>query len=68
MRALDVMVQDVVTVRRDTDVGEAIKLLAEHDVSALPVLDENGALVGILSEADLIRRVEIGTESIGPGG
>ncbi|TMJ57631.1 MAG: CBS domain-containing protein [Alphaproteobacteria bacterium] len=66
MRALDVMVQDVVTVRRDTDVGEAIKLLAEHDVSALPVLDENGALVGILSEADLIRRVEIGTEKHRP--
>jgi CBS domain-containing protein len=66
MRALDVMVQDVVTVRRDTDVAEAIKLLAEHDVSALPVLDENGALVGMLSEVDLIRRVEIGTEKHRP--
>jgi CBS domain-containing protein len=66
MRALDVMVQDVVTVRRDTGVAEAIKLLAEHDVSALPVLDENGALVGMLSEADLIRRVEIGTEKHRP--
>jgi CBS domain-containing protein len=40
--------------------------LAEHDVSALPVLDENGALVGMLSEADLIRRVEIGTEKHRP--
>jgi CBS domain-containing protein len=62
MRATDVMVHDVVTVRPDTDVAEAIKLLAEHDVSALPVLDQEGNLVGILSEADLIHRVEIGTE------
>src|SRR6516164_3022044 len=62
MRAIDVMVHDVVTVRPDTDVAEAIKLLTEHDVSALPVLDHQGHLVGILSEADLIHRVEIGTE------
>ena len=61
MRAIDVMVRDVVTVHPDTDVAEAIKLLAEHDVSALPVLDQAGNLVGVLSEADLIHRVEIGT-------
>jgi CBS domain-containing protein len=42
MRAIDVMVRDVETVRPDTDVAEAIKLLAEHDVSALPVLDAAG--------------------------
>jgi CBS domain-containing protein len=62
MRAVDVMVRDVVTVHPDTGVADAIKLLAEHDVSALPVLDDAGNLVGMLSEADLIQRVEIGTE------
>lgn len=62
MRAIDVMVHHVVTVRPDTDVAEAIKLLTEHDVSALPVLDSDRNLVGMLSEADLIHRVEIGTE------
>jgi CBS domain-containing protein len=62
MRAVDVMVRDVVTVYPDSDVAEAIKLLAEHDVSALPVVDPAGNLVGVLSEADLIHRVEIGTE------
>ena len=55
------MVRDVVTVHPDTDVADAVKLLSEHDVSALPVVDEPGNLIGILSEADLIRRVEIGT-------
>jgi CBS domain-containing protein len=62
MRAIDVMVRDVVTVHPDTDVADAVKLLSEHDVSALPVVDEPGNLIGILSEVDLIRRVEIGTE------
>jgi len=66
MRAIDVMVRDVVTVRPDTDVAEAIKLLAEHDVSALPVVGAGGNLVGVLSEADLIHRVEIGTEKRRP--
>lgn len=66
MRAIDVMVRDVVTVRPDTDVAEAIKLLADHDVSALPVLDTQGNLMGVLSEADLIHRAEIGTEKHRP--
>src|SRR5271168_4508213 len=66
MRAIDVMVRDVVTVHPDTDVAEAIKLLAEHDLSALPVVDPAGNLVGVLSEADLIHRVEIGTEKRRP--
>jgi CBS domain-containing protein len=62
MRAIDVMVRDVVTARPDTDVADAIKLLSEHDVSALPVVDEASNLVGMLSEVDLIHRAEIGTE------
>jgi CBS domain-containing protein len=66
MRAIDVMVRDVVTIRPDTDVAEAVKLLAEHDVSALPVIDAAGSLAAMLSEADLIHRVEIGTEKHRP--
>jgi CBS domain-containing protein len=62
MQASDVMVRDVVTVHPETDLAKAVKLLAEHDVSVLPVIDGENNLVGILSEADLIRRVEIGTE------
>jgi CBS domain-containing protein len=66
MRAKDVMVSDVVTVGLDTDVAEAVKLLGKHDVSALPVVDGQHRLVGILSEADLIHRAEIGTEKHRP--
>jgi CBS domain-containing protein len=66
MRAIDVMVRDVVTVRPNTDVADAIKLLSEHDVSALPVVDKASYQVGMLSEADLIHRTEIGTEKHRP--
>jgi CBS domain-containing protein len=66
MRAVDVMVRDVVTVHPDTDVAEVVKLLSKHDVSALPVVDARNHLLGVISEADLVRRVEIGTEKHRP--
>ena len=62
MKAMDVMVRDVVTVGPDDDVAKAISLLAERDVSALPVVDGDGKVVGVISEADLVRREEIGTD------
>lgn len=62
MKAVDVMVRDVITIGPDADIAEAAKLLVEHDISALPVLDDDKRLVGIISEADLLRREEIGTE------
>src|SRR5262245_55498527 len=66
MRAADVMSHNVVMVRPGTQIADAIKLLVEHDISAVPVVDEHGNLVGIMSEADLMRRVEIGTEKHRP--
>ena len=62
MRAADLMVRDVITVEPEADVAHAVDLLVHNDVSALPVVDGEGNLVGILSEADLMRRVELHTE------
>jgi CBS domain-containing protein len=62
MNAADVMVRDVITIGPETSVAEAAKLMAQSDVSALPVVDERKHLLGIISEADLMRRVELGTE------
>jgi CBS domain-containing protein len=45
-----------VTVRRDDGVDAAMKALVEHDADAAPVVDENGAVVGMLSNSDLIVR------------
>jgi len=66
MKAMDVMVRDVITVRPDTSVAEAARLLVENDISALPIIDDEGCMVGIISEADLMRREEIGTENRRP--
>ncbi len=66
MKALDVMVRDVVTVKPQDSVAKAVELLAEHDVSALPVVDDDDNVVGVISEADLIHREEIGTEKQRP--
>ena len=46
MKALDVMVRNVITVKPDDQVAEAVKLLAEHDISALPVVDDGNNVVG----------------------
>jgi CBS domain-containing protein len=56
MRASDMMTRSVVTVRADTPVEHAAALVAKHGITSLPVLDELGDVVGIVSEADLIRQ------------
>jgi CBS-domain-containing membrane protein len=60
------MVRNVVTVTPDTEAEAAVKLLVEHDISAMPVLDPEGRVIGIISEADLLRRAELGTEKHRP--
>jgi CBS domain-containing protein len=62
MQAHDVMTTEVIFVRPDTNIREAAKLLINNRISALPVIDPAGKLVGIISEGDLMRRPEIGTE------
>ena len=51
----DVMVGDVVTLDSSDDVAEAIDMLLEHRVGAVPVVDRFGSLVGIVSYVDLLR-------------
>jgi CBS domain-containing protein len=58
MRAKDVMTSPVLTVGLDATVQEIAKLLIERRVSGVPVLDPGGRIVGIVSEGDLMRRVE----------
>ena len=62
MRAENVMTSGTATVRSDAPLGEAIALMVGRRVSGLPVLDGDGRLVGILTEGDLLRRVETNTE------
>ena len=62
MLVRDVMVAPVITVDPSATVQEVAKLFLEKQISAVPVLDGNGKLVGIVSEGDLLHRVEAGTE------
>jgi CBS domain-containing protein len=55
MKASDIMTRDVVTVGPDTTVRDAVRLLNEHHVTSLPVLNATGDVVGIVSELDLLR-------------
>jgi CBS domain-containing protein len=62
MRARDVMVSPVVTTTPSSSVADVAALLLERRISAVPVVDEAGKLIGIISEGDLIRRPEADTE------
>jgi CBS-domain-containing membrane protein len=76
MNVSDIMTKPVVSVMPETPIGEVARLMLQHRISGLPVVDEQGSVVGIITEGDLLRRVETGTERrhrhwvellIGPG-
>jgi CBS domain-containing protein len=68
MKARDVMVTPVITVKPNSPVREAAKIFLERRISAVPVVDEQGKLVGIISEGDLLHRFEAGPSVDIPGG
>ncbi len=55
MRARDIMTTPVITVRVDASIKDAAALLLRHGISGAPVVDDEGRLVGVVTEADLIR-------------
>jgi len=55
MKAREIMRRDLTSVELDTPIAEVIYLMEQAGLSSLPVLDEEGVLVGIISERDLIR-------------
>ena len=67
MQAGDIMTRGVVAVRPEAPLEQALRLMIENRVSGLPVLDAAGRAVGVLTEGDLLRRVETGTEGKRPG-
>ncbi|MDA9431795.1 CBS domain-containing protein [Bradyrhizobium sp. CCBAU 51627] len=61
MRAHHIMTKDVVAVTPHTTIEEAAKIMLRMHISGLPVIDDAGNLVGMVSESDFLRRSEIGT-------
>ena len=62
MKAADIMTTRVLTIRSDATVAEAIRLMLQNRISGLPVVDKSGALAGMVTEGDFMRRTEVGTE------
>jgi len=56
MLAKDIMTKEVITVKQDNTIEEVIKLVLEHNISGLPVVDEDNKVIGIITEGDLIYR------------
>lgn len=62
MQARDVMTSPVISIGPSAQISEAIGVMLRSHLSGLPVVDAEGRLVGMLSEGDLLRRTELGTE------
>jgi CBS domain-containing protein len=62
MKAADVMTPDPICISPDASIMDAIRLMLERKFSGLPVVGARGSLVGIVTEGDLLRRTETGTQ------
>jgi CBS-domain-containing membrane protein len=62
MHAIDVMTSDVISVDENATVPAVARLLAERGISAVPVVDKDNRVIGMVSEGDLLHRAETGTE------
>lgn len=56
MKVADIMTHEVVSVRTDMRVGQIARVFREHQLSGLPVVDEDGELAGIITELDMVKR------------
>ncbi|HEY0224220.1 MAG TPA: CBS domain-containing protein [Pseudolabrys sp.] len=62
MKAEDIMTRDVISTGPDATIFEAVRLMLQHRISGLPVVNGSGRLLGMVTEGDFLRRAEIGTE------
>lgn len=57
LKAKDIMTKNVISVKKDTPILEALQILAKNDITGIPVVREDMILVGVLSEKDALRLV-----------
>jgi CBS domain-containing protein len=62
MNAGDIMTREVITIGPDSSILEAARLMMQHRISGLPVVDSSKNLVGVITEGDFLRRRETGTQ------
>lgn len=56
LKAKDIMTTEVITVKPETTVEELARLLIEHKISGVPVVDDNDQMIGVITENDLIKK------------
>jgi CBS domain-containing protein len=66
MQVRDVMTRNVIAAKADDSILTAARLMLQNRISGLPVLDASGALVGVVTEGDFLRRSELGTKKRRP--
>jgi len=66
MKAADIMSRSVIAISPDAPLAQAVRLMVDHRISGLPVIDSQGRAVGMLTEGDLLRRAETGTAGEAP--
>src|SRR4051794_8952505 len=62
MLAAEIMTRNVVSVNTDAYLDQVTKIMLDRRISGLPVVNDSGRLVGMVTEGDLLRRKELGTE------
>jgi CBS-domain-containing membrane protein len=62
MKAHHIMTRKVISIAPDASTERAARLMVENHISGLPVIDDAGVLVGIVTERDFLRRREVGTQ------
>jgi CBS domain-containing protein len=62
MKAKDIMTSPVLSVEPDAAILQAVRIMLQRRISGLPVMDSEGRLLGIVTEGDLLRRAETGTQ------
>jgi CBS domain-containing protein len=55
LKAKDIMTKEVISVRKDTPIYEAMELLLQHQITGMPVVDDDISLVGVITEKDCLR-------------
>ena len=56
LKAADIMTKDVITVKDETNIEELARLLIDHKISGVPVIDDDNKMIGIVTENDLIKK------------
>jgi len=68
MKVKEIMSAPVICTRADASIADIATLLARHQISAVPVTDESGAVIGLVSELDLLaRRGKLARDIMSPG-